>query len=68
MAELSTQTNATNSEKLKYILYWNEAYGTKEYWFCCGQVTIVCSQIVLSESAFESVHVKGFAKVSQTDR
>ena len=24
----------------KYILYWNEAYGTYEYEFCCGQVTI----------------------------
>lgn len=22
---------------LKYILYWNEAYGSTEYGFCCGQ-------------------------------
>jgi hypothetical protein len=22
---------------LKYILYWNEAYGTSDYGFCCGQ-------------------------------
>ena len=25
------------SEKLKHILYWNEAYGSTEYGFCCGQ-------------------------------
>ena len=22
---------------LKYILFWNEAYGTKKYGFCCGE-------------------------------
>ena len=26
-----------NATELKYILYWNEAYGSKEYGFCCGQ-------------------------------
>ena len=25
------------TEKLKTILYWNEAYGSTEYGFCCGQ-------------------------------
>ena len=30
--------DTTNNEtKMKYILYWNEAYGSKEYGFCCGQ-------------------------------
>ena len=26
-----------NQQKLKTILYWNEAYGSTEYGFCCGQ-------------------------------
>ena len=58
MVESSIQTTTTNLEKLKYILYWNEAYGTKEYWFCCGQGSIVCSQIFPFESAFKSVLAK----------
>ena len=24
-------------QRLKYLLYWNEAYGSTEYGFCCGQ-------------------------------
>ena len=37
------QTAVTKTEakkELKYILFWNEAYGTTEYGFCCGQVEI----------------------------
>ena len=26
-----------DTSKLKHILYWNEAYGSTEYGFCCGQ-------------------------------
>jgi len=33
------ETNRPISEKLKYILYWNEAYGANDYGFCCGHVT-----------------------------
>ncbi len=28
--------NGTGGGSTKYILYWNEAYGSKEYGFCCG--------------------------------
>ena len=30
-------TASKETEKLKTILYWNEAYGSTEYGFCCGQ-------------------------------
>jgi hypothetical protein len=32
------ETKEPISEKLKYILFWNEAYGTNDYGFCCGHV------------------------------
>ena len=30
-------TRDKSTEKLKTILYWNEAYGSTQYGFCCGQ-------------------------------
>ena len=32
-----TVNTAGNTTEMKYILYWNEAYGSKEYGFCCGR-------------------------------
>jgi hypothetical protein len=32
-------TNKGDEKKLKYILYWNKAYGSDDYGFCCGQVS-----------------------------
>ena len=29
--------NVEGSSETKYILYWNEAYGTTTYNFCCGK-------------------------------
>ena len=31
------QDKVSLNNDTKYILYWNEAYGSSEYGFCCGQ-------------------------------
>ena len=38
LAVPATAKAPPGDKALKYILYWNKAYDTDEYGFCCGQV------------------------------
>jgi hypothetical protein len=55
---IPTTKGAESKKQLKYILYWNEAYGTTEYGFCCGQV--------FKKGNFNLIHFKQKGSLYQT--
>ena len=49
-----------SEKKLKYILYWNKAYGSDDYGFCCGQASCIfdslfCSNFLENFISFENL-------------